>query len=672
MEYLNGYGCCLKTIGMSGENGLGEARETPCLGVSQPISKALPDARDLRLTTQLVECLKNFNLFETDEEMHARIEVLRKLNSLVKNWVRKVSESKLPAEMCENVGGKLFTFGSYRLGVHTRGADIDTLCVAPRHVDRSDFFGSFYDMLKEEVPDDQTLNDDMLLKNLDDKSVRSLNGCRVADEILRLVPYPETFALCLRAVKLWAKNHGIYSNVLGFLGGVTWAILVARTCQLYPNASPSKLLLKFFLVFVTWEWPLPVVLKDMDTTTRPDIGALQDLVWDPRIRGSDRFHLMPILTPAFPEQNSTFNVTNSTRSIMINEMKEGLEIMKDIYEGRADWSKLFEEVNFFTRYKHFISLTCAARNEEDHLIFCGFVESKIRHLIGALERNQGISLAHINPRQYKPLPSAIPTFGAGYENPVCTLWFIGLEFDRAMAKAFDLTVEISQFHHIIVTTGIKMKQYNEGMKVDLQYVKRSDVGHWISKEDYMRGRHAARRTIARTSSGTNSSSNLVRMMSSSSSENLHSAINSEFHQITDASTSAAQCFNSDSLDTNYSTSEIVSRISDDDVKSERSQELDETHLTPVFCVGSDVVKLEEEKNLRVVSPIARKRSGDSELTRDIPNKKLLHVKSDNGLPVIAGDSGSFVSLKRHWKSFCNCSHFIAISRTSCTNADVIP
>lgn len=44
---------------------------------------------------QLVECLKNFNLFETDEEMHARIEVLRKLNSLVKIWVRKVSESKV-------------------------------------------------------------------------------------------------------------------------------------------------------------------------------------------------------------------------------------------------------------------------------------------------------------------------------------------------------------------------------------------------------------------------------------------------------------------------------------------------------------------------------------------------------------------------------------------------
>ena len=30
------------------------------------------------------------------------------------------------------------------------GADIDTLCVAPRHVDRSDFFSSFVELLKEQ------------------------------------------------------------------------------------------------------------------------------------------------------------------------------------------------------------------------------------------------------------------------------------------------------------------------------------------------------------------------------------------------------------------------------------------------------------------------------------------------------------------------------------------
>lgn len=58
----------------------------------------------------------------------------------------------------------------------------------------------------KEVSDDQKLSDDNLLRNLDDKSIRSLNGCRVADEILRLIPNQLNFITTLRSVKLWAKS----------------------------------------------------------------------------------------------------------------------------------------------------------------------------------------------------------------------------------------------------------------------------------------------------------------------------------------------------------------------------------------------------------------------------------------------------------------------------------
>uniref|UniRef100_A0A8C6K9P4 polynucleotide adenylyltransferase n=1 Tax=Melopsittacus undulatus TaxID=13146 RepID=A0A8C6K9P4_MELUD len=225
--------------------------------------------------------MKPFGVFEDEEELNHRMVVLRKLNNLAKEWISELGQSKnLSPSAIANVGGKIFTFGSYRLGVHTKGADIDAVCVAPRHVERSDFFQSFFEKLKHQkeiknlrnihvkdslvidlvfarlamatISDNLDLGDDSRLKSLDIRCIRSLNGCRVTDQILRLVPNLENFRLALRAIKLWAKRRGIYSNMLGFLGGVSWAMLVARTCQLYPNALASTLVNKFFLVFSKW------------------------------------------------------------------------------------------------------------------------------------------------------------------------------------------------------------------------------------------------------------------------------------------------------------------------------------------------------------------------------------------------------------------------------------
>lgn len=157
-----------------------------------------------------------------------------RLAALVKKFVKRVSLARGLSESAANAaGGKIYTFGSYRLGVHGPGTDIDTLCVVPRHVTREDFHNVLEGMLREmegvtevsvraglctramevgvhnpsgqgvpeayvpiikteisgipidllfaqlslaAIPDDLDLQDDDLLKNLDERCVRSLNG----------------------------------------------------------------------------------------------------------------------------------------------------------------------------------------------------------------------------------------------------------------------------------------------------------------------------------------------------------------------------------------------------------------------------------------------------------------------------------------------------------------
>lgn len=531
---------------------------TPLLGVSQPISVTFPDAKELNLTEQLITTLREFNSYEPREETEQRMEVLRNLNRLVKEWVKKVTAIKIPSGEGANAGGKLFTFGSYRLGVHSSGADIDTLAVVPRHIDRSDFFTSFKEMLSQdpnvtelhaveeafvpvmklkysgveldilfarlalkEVPDTQELSDDQLLKNLDPESIRSLNGCRVAEHLLKLVPQQNEFCVALRAIKVWAKNHGIYSNSMGFFGGISWAILIARACQLYPNASASKLVHRMFFIFSTWTWPHPVLLKELNTD-RPDISNLCHLIWDPANKPADRFHIMPIITPAFPEQNSTHNVTHSTMNVIKEEIWEALEICRDINEGKAEWKDLFKKVNFFSRYKHFIALIMAAPNEEEELNFGGFLESRIRHLVQSLERNPDIQTAHNDPNKHKPSKNA--KFDVSPENTRITVWFIGLEFAEH-AKNLDLTNEIQRFKTNVElqASGVKSIGPNSQVQIDMFYVKRSKLINVISRDDLCRGRNWKRSKIippannngsAAVSSSTKST--VIRTMSTSS------------------------------------------------------------------------------------------------------------------------------------------------------------
>ncbi|XP_060654506.1 poly(A) polymerase type 3 [Drosophila nasuta] len=524
----------------NGNTTSGGAQPAKQLGMTSAISLAEPRPEDLLRTEELSKSLEPYKVFESQDELNHRMEILAKLNTLVKQWVKDISVSKnMPEAAAEKLGGKIYTFGSYRLGVHHKGADIDALCVAPRNIERTDYFQSFFEVLKKqpevtecrsveeafvpvikmnfdgieidllfarlslkEIPDDFDLRDDNLLKNLDPRSVRSLNGCRVTDEILALVPNIENFRLALRTIKLWAKKHGIYSNSLGYFGGVTWAMLVARTCQLYPNAAAATLVHKFFLVFSRWKWPNPVLLK------HPDNVNLRFQVWDPRVNASDRYHLMPIITPAYPQQNSTFNVSESTKKVILTEFNRGMSITDEIMLGRVSWDRLFEAPSFFYRYRHFIVLLVNSQTADDHLEWCGLVESKVRLLIGNLERNPHIALAHVNPKSFE-LKKGVggnnsqnnsgnedelkqqqqqPSHAAITTSPFCSLWFIGLEFERSENLNIDLTESIQNFTEHVIMHGVNIKMLKEGMAIDARHVKRKQLSLYLDSDFLKRER----------------------------------------------------------------------------------------------------------------------------------------------------------------------------------------
>jgi poly(A) polymerase len=116
---------------------------------------------------------------------------------------------------------------------------------------------------------------------------------------------------------------------------------------------------------------------------------------------------MPIITPAYPQQNSTFNVSVSTRTIMQEAFETGLSSTEEIIMGKATWDKLFEPPNFFAKYKHYIVLLASSSAAEDQLEWCGLVEAKIRHLIG-----KGFTIIRYLAFEFCPLMSGTATFSA--------------------------------------------------------------------------------------------------------------------------------------------------------------------------------------------------------------------------------------------------------------------
>ena len=121
--------------------------------------------------------------------------------------------------------------------------------------------------------------------------------------------------MALRAIKLWAKAQGIYSNVLGYLGGFSWAVLVAKACVEVATHQPmpydaTHVIRSFFHIFAKWPWPKPVTLVDIDPKFDKKLQQQMDVLavtsnlysWNPEKCPSDATHVS--LKQTFSERRS--------------------------------------------------------------------------------------------------------------------------------------------------------------------------------------------------------------------------------------------------------------------------------------------------------------------------------------------------------------------------------
>eukprot|EP01029_Cantina_marsupialis_P024413 TRINITY_DN6283_c0_g1_i1.p1 TRINITY_DN6283_c0_g1~~TRINITY_DN6283_c0_g1_i1.p1 ORF type:complete len:520 (-),score=91.51 TRINITY_DN6283_c0_g1_i1:1582-3141(-) len=317
---------------------------------------------------------------------------------------------------------KLLMFGSYRLGVYDCESDLDTLCIIPRHcMSRSEFFeklpsflrniddisnmlcvpSSFCPVLKfefhgmkidmlfcgvdEEIVDDSILLEDSILIGMEQPDIIALNGYRTTEKLISMmeeISRLDLFRKLLRVIKSWSKSQGLYSNVLGFFGGINLALMAAFICETYYREERlDKLVFYFFRVFSRWEYNK--ILKLNPAIRLPSGTSIAMKSYLPNT--TDAF---PILTPVFPTMNSFHNCNPVSWKIIMDCLKNADRICSGVISGRNDYSSLWsgrisDSVDNST---HFLLISLSSSSTEEMLAWRGYMETRMRRLFTDLSR----------------------------------------------------------------------------------------------------------------------------------------------------------------------------------------------------------------------------------------------------------------------------------------------
>ncbi|KAL3095768.1 hypothetical protein niasHT_024064 [Heterodera trifolii] len=261
-----------------------------------------------------------------------------------------------------------------------------------------------------------------------------------------------SFRHLLIATKFWAKNSYIYSNKMGFLNGMSLAIMVAKIVLLFPNSSLQFLLENFFLIYSTRHQQIPIQLTKTDAQNFNLFIAMNEKELE-----------MPVITPAefqfHPLQNATRFVTHSNAKVIRSEMAQALHKINLLKNDKFNLGAfLSEPIPFTEKFKNFLVIHCISEQKELSDSFCDFVEWRMRlQIIFSIDKKSGgQSVAtHLKPNihQEKCNLTTAKMLGISFRPNFCKVWLLGIishpiknrDEVISMANQFDLTIK-SHFH----------------------------------------------------------------------------------------------------------------------------------------------------------------------------------------------------------------------------------
>ncbi|PXF43472.1 Poly(A) polymerase [Gracilariopsis chorda] len=423
------------------------------------------------------------------KERMQRTFIVNALNTIAEYWVRSVAlKYHIPLPKRNEELSRVLPFGSHALGTDVPGSDVDVVVLTPSFISRNEnFFGTgdqraqqlvtkkpdstcMLEILREVrkvkhivalrhayapvirflfhgvnvdmqcaplavhfLPFPMDVLNDSLLRYVDPGTNRSASGVRTDQIILRSLSDCNEFCTLLRTVKLWAKRRFIYSSIYGYLGGISWTLMTARTCRVYEGYSGIQLLALFFKTYSAWQWaPFPS-WKPVRLTCERNEGIWTG--WDSWIPPSTYYqNPMQIICPVFPYTNSSYNVCRSTHKVIMEELRRADDIMNQVTKAclttQEGLSELVELYPFHDSFQFYLIIEISARGVKEHREWQAFVESRVRRLIYELEQTSTFDMI-------RPFPEVVKS-ASSHSNQEISHFFIGIGKHTSSTEAEEI------------------------------------------------------------------------------------------------------------------------------------------------------------------------------------------------------------------------------------------